>query len=72
MKQAQRELPDLALDDVQEMAAQRQQAVNRETQRLRETIEQAREYAEVNLPALKEQAAQEARSRPYHKTINPI
>ena len=70
MKQARRELPDLALEDVQEMAAQRRKATDREVQRLDETLKHAKEYAVDNLPGLKEQAAQEARST--GKIVNPI
>ncbi len=70
MKQAQRALPDLALEDVQDMTAQRQKGVDREIQRLDETLKQANEYAASNLQELKEQATQEARSA--GKKVNPI
>ena len=72
MQQARRELPNFAFEDVQEIAAQRNKAIEREVQRIGEILVQAEEYTVNNLPELKKQAIKEARSWPHHKTINPI
>ena len=58
------------LPEILHRAAQRAKDQVLAESRLRQTEQEAKEYAEKNLPELKEQAVKEARSK--NKNINPL